>query len=131
MAAQHGLQVLMQNEAGPEQAAVAEHQREQPDDPRHSRLVSKRHLELGEVDLRLVAGRRLEADLEHGGGRRPQLAEHVGDGGVAALVAPFLQLAKEASAGQARPSLNPLAQIGDERVDPPRARLPRAVDRRR
>ena len=64
VAAQHGLQVLVQDEAGPEQAAVAEHQGEQPDDPGHPRLVGERHLELGEVDLRLVAGRRLEADLE-------------------------------------------------------------------
>ena len=76
VAAEHGLQVLMQDEAGPEQAAVAEHQGEQPDDPDHPRLVGERHLELGEVDLRLVAGRRLEADLEPeaAGGRRSRSA---------------------------------------------------------
>ena len=74
MAAEHGLQVLMQHEASPEQPAVAEHQRKQPDDPDHPRLVGERHLELGEVDLRLVAGRGLETDLEHGGRGRPQVA---------------------------------------------------------
>ena len=71
VAAQHGLQVLVQDEAGPEQAAVAEHQREQPDDPGHPGLVGERHLELGEVDLRLVAGRRLEAHFER---RQPRPA---------------------------------------------------------
>jgi hypothetical protein len=35
MTAQHGLQVLVQDEASPEQAAVAEHQGEQPNDPGH------------------------------------------------------------------------------------------------
>ncbi len=56
VAAQHRLQVLMQDEAGPEPAARAEHQREQPDDPRHRRLVGEHDLELGEVDLRLAPG---------------------------------------------------------------------------
>jgi hypothetical protein len=129
VAAQHGLQVLMQDEAAPEQAAVAEHQGEQPDDPRHPRLVGEGHLELGEVDLRLVAGRRLEADFEDRGRRRPQLAERVGDGGVAAPVATLLQLSKEAPAGQARPGFDPLTQVGDERVDAPGARRPRTIDR--
>jgi hypothetical protein len=64
VAAQHGLQVLMQDEARPEQTAVAEHQGEQPNDPDHPRLVGERHLELGKVDLRLVAGLRLEAHFE-------------------------------------------------------------------
>ena len=130
VAAQHGLQVLMQDEAGPDQAAVAEHQGEQPDDPGHARLVGERHLELGEVDLRLLAGRGLEADLEDGGRRRPQLAQRVRDGGVAALVAALLQLPQEAPAGQARIGLDPLAQVRDERVDAPGARLARAIGRR-
>ena len=99
--AQHGLQALMQDEARPEQAAVAEHQGEQPDDACDARLVGERHLELGEVDLRLVAGRGLEADFEDSGRRRPQVAERVRDGGVAAPVAALLQLPKEAPAGQA------------------------------
>ena len=62
--AQHGLQILVHDEARPDQAAVAQHEREQPDDPRLARLVSEHQLELGEVDLRLVTRRRLEADLE-------------------------------------------------------------------
>ena len=41
VAAQQRLQVLVQDEAGPDQAAVAEHQREQPDDARRRRLVGE------------------------------------------------------------------------------------------
>jgi hypothetical protein len=96
VATEHGLQVLVQDKAGPEQAAVAEHQGEQPDDPCHPRFVGERHLELGEVDLRLVTGRGLETDLEHGGRGRPQVAERVRDGGVAALIAALFELPKEA-----------------------------------
>ena len=47
---------------------IAEHEREQPDDPRHRRLVGEDDLELGKVDLRLLARRRLEANLEAGVG---------------------------------------------------------------
>jgi hypothetical protein len=39
---------------------MAEHHREQPDDPQASRLVGEGREEAGEVDLRLIAGRGLE-----------------------------------------------------------------------
>ena len=45
--------------------------REQPDDALHAGLVGELDLELGEVDLRLLARRRLEAHLE---GRGPARA---------------------------------------------------------
>ena len=64
MAAQNRLHVLVQDKARPNQPAEAEHEREQPDDPRDRRLVRELQLELGEVDLRLVAQRRLEANLK-------------------------------------------------------------------
>ena len=64
VAAQQRLQVLVQHEAAPQHAAVAEHQREQPDDPLGARLVGEHRAEMREVDLRLPAGRRLEAHLE-------------------------------------------------------------------
>ena len=41
VAAQQRLQVLMQDEAGEDIAGVAEHQREQPDDPGHARLIGE------------------------------------------------------------------------------------------
>ncbi len=41
MAAQNGLQILVRDEAAPHHAAVAEHQREQLDDPLAAGLVGK------------------------------------------------------------------------------------------
>jgi len=62
--AQNRLHVLVQHKAPPDQPAEAENQREQPDDPRHCRLVAEHDLELRKIDLSLIAGRRLEANLE-------------------------------------------------------------------
>ena len=64
MAAQHRRQVLVHHEPGPDQAAVAEHHGEQPDDPRRGGLVGEHDVEPGEVHLGLLAGRGLEAHLE-------------------------------------------------------------------
>jgi hypothetical protein len=58
------------------------------------------------------------------------LAQHIGDGGVAALVAAFAQLPQEPAAGQAGISRHPLAQIGNEWIDPAPARLAWTIDRR-
>ena len=66
MAAQDALQILVEDEARPDQPGVAEHHREQPDDALDAGLVGELDLEPGEVDLRLLAGRRLEAHLEAG-----------------------------------------------------------------
>ena len=78
MAAQQRRQVLMQHEAGPHHAAVAEHQREQPDDPLGAGLVGEHGAEMREVDLRLAARRGLEADLERRRLGRPDVAQEVG-----------------------------------------------------
>ena len=51
--AHHRLQILGRTEPTPQPAAVAQHHREQPEDPGHTRLIAERHLELGEVDLGL------------------------------------------------------------------------------
>ncbi len=56
VAAEHRRQVLVDDEPGPDQPAAAQHQREQPDDPRRRRLAGEDHLEAREVDLRLLAG---------------------------------------------------------------------------
>jgi DDE superfamily endonuclease len=93
MTAQDGLQVLMHDEARPNQSRVAEHEREQPDDASDAGLVGKFDNELREVDLRLFAGRRLEADLESRRPRRPQIAQQVGDRRVSALIPTLLELA--------------------------------------
>lgn len=46
-----------------DETAVSEHHGKQPDDPWRRRLVSEDDMELGEVDLCLLARRRLEAGL--------------------------------------------------------------------
>ena len=45
-------------------ARLAQHEREQPDNPRHVRLVGEHYLEVGEVDLPLMTWRRLETDFK-------------------------------------------------------------------
>src|SRR3954464_7495045 len=64
MAAQDGLQVLVQDEPGPDQARVAQHQGEQPNNAFDPWLIGERNLEAGEVDLGLLAGRGLEPNLD-------------------------------------------------------------------
>ena len=88
--------------AGPDQAAVAERQREQPYDARGGGLIGDDHLELGKVDLGLSAGRGLEAAFEGGWRCGADLAQEVRDSGVAAAIAALLDLAEKARAGQAR-----------------------------
>ncbi len=55
MTAQDALQVLVNNEAAPDEPGVAKHRGKQPDDALDARLVGELHLEMGEVDLRLLA----------------------------------------------------------------------------
>lgn len=69
--AQQRLQVLMQDEARFDVTGMAEHQREQPDDAGRVRCVREGDDEAGEVDLGLLASRRLEADLVGLGLGRP------------------------------------------------------------
>src|SRR3546814_14533411 len=57
VAAQHRRQVLMGDEPRPDQAAVPQHQREQPHYPRPVRLVGEHHRELREVEIGRAAGR--------------------------------------------------------------------------
>lgn len=64
MATQHGRQVLMHDEARPDEAAVAEHHGKQSDDPRRRRFIGEHDMKPGKIDLRLLARRRLEANLE-------------------------------------------------------------------
>ena len=99
VAAQHGGKVLLGDEAGPHHAAMAEHEGEQPDNALGAGFVLEADLEVGEVDLRLAPWRGLEAALEGGFGGRPDHAQEVGDGGVAAGKAEVTDLAPQAPAG--------------------------------
>jgi hypothetical protein len=110
---------------------VAQDDREQPQDAHDARLVAELHPELGEVDLRLLAGGGLETAPENLRPRRPGVAQEVRDDAVAAGVAALLQLAQEALARQIRPGRDAGAEIVLVGLDAPRLRRARAVDRRR
>ncbi len=64
MATQNSRQVLMHDEAGPDQTAVPQHHREQPDDPWRHRFIGEDDMELGEIDLGLLTRRRIEPDFK-------------------------------------------------------------------
>lgn len=130
VAAQNRRQVLAHDEAGPDQAAVAEHHRKEPDDAGRIGFILEDDMELSEVDLRLFAGRCLEADFVTGGDGRPNIAQEIGDRRVAARVTAFLQLAKEAPAGQSRIGDDPFSQIGGEGIEHGGPRCARPVGRR-
>ena len=120
----------MKDEASPDQPGVAEHHREQPDNALDAGLVSKFDHELGKVDLRLLAGRRLKANLEASRSRRSKIAQKVGDRGVSALISALLELAPQAAACQGRERDEPLAQIRYERINQMPPRRPRRIARR-
>jgi len=91
---------------------VAEHPREQPNDPADVRLIGEGCDKAGKVDLRLVPGRRLEANFERfwlivgSDHRHEALHRRVG-----AAVAPLLDLAGEPDRRQVRKSRDALTQI--------------------
>ena len=94
VATQDGRHVLMDDEARPDETAVNQHHREQPDDPRRHWFVGENNMELGEIDLCLLAGRRLEPNLEALISRRPYIAQKIPHRSVAAGIAPLAQISK-------------------------------------
>ncbi len=128
VAAQQGLQVLLRHEPGPQHAAVAQHEREQPNHALDPRLVSEHGAEMREVDLSLPARRRLEAHLEARGRAGPDLAQEILHHGIAAAIAEVADLAVQSAAGQIGIGHHALAQVGLERADLGRARLAWLVD---
>ena len=110
--AQQRLQILMHDEASEDMPGMAEHQREQPDDPGDAGLIGEADDEAGEVDLGLMPGARLEADLER---LRPLARSDRRDkalhGRVGAGIAPLTELARQPRGGQFREGGHPLAQV--------------------
>src|SRR5215208_1602181 len=92
MAAQDRLQVLVQDEAGPDQARVAQHQGEQPNNALDPWLVSELNLEAGQVNLGLLAGRGLEPNLDREGRGGPDHRDAPLDGRIGPREAALLQL---------------------------------------
>ena len=129
--AQQRLQVLMQDEARLDVPGMAEHQREQPDDAGRVRRIREGDEEAGEVDLRLLAGRGLEADLVGLGLGRPDRGGEPLHRGVGTGVAALAQLAGQAHGTQVGEGGDPLAQIIEIGRELARAAgLTRAVGRR-
>ena len=126
-AAQHSLQVLNGAEAPPQPAAVGQHQGEQADGANAVGILVEDHLELGEVDLGLLARRRLETALEGTAGRRTRFARKVGHGSVAAGIAQSGDLPPKTASGPTRPGDDPFAQVRLEGLQQARAWLPRPV----
>ena len=131
VAAQNGLQVLVRDEPAPHHAAVAEHHREQPDDPLGPGLVGEDGAEEGEIDLGLLTRRGLEAALKRL--QRPWAdgAQEVLRRGIAAGIAELPDLAQQPAPGQLGEGGDPLPQIRCERCHHTRPRLARAVGGRR
>ena len=78
---------------------------------------SELDLEPGEVDLRLLAGRRLEANFVSGAADGADIANAVTHDAVAAGKAALLDLAEQTPRGQGGISRQPLAQIRLEAID--------------
>ena len=117
VAAQHGLHVLLRHEPTPQHAAMPQHQREQPHDPLDARLVGEHRAEMGEVDLRLAARRRLEPHLESRACTWPDAANEDFDRGVAAAKAEITQLPVQPAGRQLGIGSHTRPQIGSERRD--------------
>ncbi len=115
--AQQGLQILVQDEARLDVPGMPEHEREQPDDAGRVRCVREGDHEAGEVDLGLLAGRRLEADLVGLGLGRPDRGHEPLHRGVGARVAALTQLAGQAhraEIGEGRDALAQIVEVGCE-----------------
>src|SRR3954468_12693711 len=111
VATQKGMQVLMQDEAAPEKAAVTEDQREEPHDALGARRIGEADPKLREVDLRLPARRRLEPTLKPRRLPRADGAQEVFDHGIAPRIAEVADFPIKPAAGQVRVGGHPLPQI--------------------
>jgi hypothetical protein len=130
MTAQDRLHVLVHDEACPDQARVTQHHGEEPDDAFCARLVGEHDLEASEIDLGLLARCSLEADLEGGDRRRPDVTRGSLHGRVAAGVTVFTQLPPQPYGRETGEGSQPFAQIRQERIGAPLPRRSRAIGRR-
>ena len=121
--AQQRLQILVNDEPRKDEAGVAQHHREQPHDPRRVGLVGECGDKACEVDLSLLAGRRLEPHLEWlwaivgtDRGHEP-LHRRVGAG-----ISTFADLARQPNGTEVRKrndALTQISEIGRELVRAP------------
>jgi hypothetical protein len=130
VAAQQGLQILVQHEAAPLHPAVAEHQREQPEDPLSAGLIGEHGTEMREVHLGLASRWGLKADFEAGALTRPDLTQEVLRRGVPTAVAEFADLAMQPAAGQLRKGSEAVPQAVLERCQQARPWRAGTINRR-
>lgn len=90
MAAEHRRQILMHGKAGLDETAMAQNHGEQPDNPRRQWLIGEDHLELGEINLGLLAGRCLKSHFETGVWGRTDVSKKICDGSVATRISAIL-----------------------------------------
>ena len=129
VAAQHRLQLLVGAEPTPQPAAVAQHAGEQPELAANAGLIGEFDHERSEVDLGLAARRGLETALEAARKLAPDLAQAVGHRRVSPGIAEGGDVAIEPPAGQTFAGRDPLAKIVFVRLNEPRPRRTRTVER--
>jgi hypothetical protein len=111
---------------------MPEHQREQPDDPDNPRFIGEGRDKAGEVNLGLIACRRLEADLERLRlALRPDRRHEALHGGVASFVATLAELPGQPDGTEIGEGRHPFAKIVEIRRELARpADLARSIGRR-
>src|SRR5689334_10836451 len=129
MAAQDRLQVLVQDEPGPDQARVAQYQGEQPNNAFDPWLVGELNLEAGQVDLGLLAGWGLEPNLDREGRGGPDHRDGPLDGRIGSREAALLHLPPQPDGRQPRVGAEAFAKIRDKGVRGPRAGWARSIGR--
>lgn len=126
---QHGLQILVFNETRPQIAAMAEHDREQPDRAPDSRGVVEHDVEVREVHLRLPTRRGLEAHFKAAVAWRPHLANQLTQHAATAWVAHGPDLAQQPLNAERRKLAHTLTDVVDVGVYHAWPRRPRPVAR--
>src|SRR3954469_3235698 len=114
----------------PDQARVAKHQGEEPDDSLDAGLIGELDLEAGEIDLGLLAGRGLEPHFEWRDRIGPDATHGSLHGRGPAGVPPLTQLPPEPHGREAGKSCEPLAHIRQEAIGAPLPRRSRTIGRR-
>ena len=130
VAAHHGLEVRTHHEAPEQIPAVPEHHREQP---HHLHLLGllgllgEHHLELREIHLRLLAGRRLEPMLEPRRLARAYRRDEVRHCGTSSLIPQIANLTQQPHRAELRALRQPPPQVGAIRIEFLRPWRPRPV----
>jgi len=127
--AQHRLHILVHDKPRPQVAAVAEHQREQPDDTHLIGFILEDDLEVREVDLRLLARGGLEAQLERRRRLRPHCAHEIAQHGKPSAIALGADLAQQPRNAQFRKRSQASTHELLIGLEQPCTRDPRAIDR--